>query len=120
MPRGDGTGPTAMGSGTGRGRGYCSGANAPGYASAPGNRGFRCGSGGRQGRGGTGGFGGRGPVRGARRQGPGLMGAGGIWQGPFDPQLERNQLQQQVAAMESNLESMKARLAALEKEPAQG
>jgi len=120
MPRGDGSGPMSMGSGTGRGMGFCSGANAPGYASAPGNRGFRCGSGGRRGRGGAGGFGGRGAVRGAWRQGPGLMGAGGIWQGSFDPQLERNQLQQQVAAMESNLEAMKARLAALEKEPAQG
>jgi hypothetical protein len=49
-----------------------------------------------------------------------MMGAGGIWQGPADPQLERNQLQQQVAAMESNLESMKARLAALEKDSVQG
>jgi len=107
-----------MGSGTGRGQGYCSGANAPGYASAPGGRGFRCGSGG--GLRGRGGFGGRGPVRGAGRQGPGLMGAGGIWQGPIDPQLERNQLRQQVAAMESSLESMKARLAALEKDSVQG
>jgi len=118
MPRGDGTGPMAMGSGTGRGMGFCSGADAPGYASASGNRGFRCcpGRGGR----GRGGWGGRGPIRGARRQGTGMMGAGGIWQGPADPQLERNQLQQQVAAMESNLESMKARLAALEKDSVQG
>lgn len=78
------------------------------------------GGGGGQGRCCRGGFGGQGPVRGAGRQGPGLLGAGGIWQGPIDPQLKRNQLQQQVAALESNLESMKARLAALEKDSVQG
>lgn len=35
MPRGDGTGPTGMGSRTGRGAGYCAGNTMPGYANRP-------------------------------------------------------------------------------------
>ena len=55
MPRGDGTGPTGLGSMTGRGAGYCAGYNAPGYANPVGGRGFGArgnfGGGGRGGRG---------------------------------------------------------------------
>lgn len=129
MPRGDGTGPMAMGAGTGRGLGYCSGADAPGFAGAPGRGGWWCGGGqGFRGRGGSGSMGGR--VRGAWRQGaqgfqnaPGAMmgpGPAGAWQGSADPQQERSALQQQVMTLESNLAAIKARLDTLEKEPAEG
>jgi hypothetical protein len=40
MPRGDGTGPSGLGSMTGRGAGFCAGFNTPGYANPIGGRGF--------------------------------------------------------------------------------
>ncbi len=39
MPRGDGTGPAGMGPMTGRAAGYCAGYSAPGFANAIGGRG---------------------------------------------------------------------------------
>jgi len=55
MPRGDGTGPTGMGSMTGRAAGYCAGYNTPGFTNPVPGRGFW-----RAGRGGGFGGGGRG------------------------------------------------------------
>ena len=57
MPRGDGTGPSGMGSMTGRGAGYCAGYNVPGFANTIGGIGYGYGFGrgggwGRAGRGG--------------------------------------------------------------------
>lgn len=105
MPRGDGTGPCGMGSGTGRALGYCSGAEAAGFAGGPG-RGGRCFG---QGRGGFGqagicrrGMGGRGGRRGSR------MGAG--------LESEREDLLRRATAMESSLAVVKARLARLDEE----
>lgn len=110
MPRGDRTGPIGMGSGTGRGMGYCSGAQAPGFASAPGRGGFR-----------QGGFG-RGCGRGGRfgRAGGNGWGRGQMFAGPFAgenmdmPQAQRHSLRQQVEAMEASLAALKSRLANLE------
>jgi hypothetical protein len=39
MPRGDGTGPNGLGSGTGRGAGYCAGYSMPGFVNPVGGRG---------------------------------------------------------------------------------
>jgi hypothetical protein len=67
---------------------------------------------------------GQGRVRGAWRQGSqgAMMGPGpaGVWPGAADPRQERHALQQQVMALESDLAAIKARLATLVKEPAQG
>lgn len=112
MPRGDGTGPNGMGSGTGRAMGYCSGAQAPGYART---------SGAGPGRGrGQAGFG-----RGCGR-GRGRGGFGGIWRrGIMDEvqvvmvaqeasQTERQYLQGRLKAMEASLAVIKARLESLD------
>lgn len=120
MPRGDGTGPNRMGSGTGRSMGYCSGANTPGFASAPGWGGQRLGFGqGGFGRGCRGGFY-RGGFRGAWRSN--FMGAApvGPVAGAATPEMERQFLRQQATAMESSLAAIKARLAKMGDETTQG
>lgn len=106
MPGGDRTGPQGMGSRTGRGAGFCAGFNAPGYANPAGGRGFA-------GRG----FGcGRGGGRG-RRQGffatglPGWMRFGAETGGSQEE--ERSFLENQAQMLQTQLDGLKARLAAL-------
>ena len=108
MPRGDRTGPTGMGSKTGRGLGYCMGNEEPGYA----NPGF--------------GYGGR---RGGRGQGRGRgrSSRGGRWQFndqgfqpgwgriiPATPEMSAEQevswLESRVQGLKDSLEEMQARL----------
>jgi hypothetical protein len=114
MPRGDGTGPTGMGSGTGRARGYCSGSDTPGFADAPGRGGFRQGIGRGCGRGM-----GRGGVRGAWRQGPMGTGPVGPASGLRNMDLERQDVQQQASAILSALEAIDQRLSRLENQTPQ-
>lgn len=45
MPRGNGTGPSGMGSMTGRGAGFCAGSKTPGYMNPVPGRGMRFGRG---------------------------------------------------------------------------
>ncbi len=112
MPRGDRTGPRAMGPMSGRAAGFCSGRGVPpGYATAPGGY--------------SGGFG-----RGRRFSGggrgrqhrfwasvmPGWMGFGGYnraLQKP-DPETEKQALSYQAKALQSELEMIKKRLEELE------
>lgn len=115
MPRGDRTGPGGMGSRTGRGLGYCSGANAPGFANpAPG---FGMGRGGGAGRGmGRGGGFGRGGGRGR-----GFWGAAPAYQpapvpaAPYQGgEQEQAYLQRQADALQTELDAIKKRLAEME------
>jgi len=94
MPRGDGTGPTGLGSMTGRGMRYCAGAGFPGYVR--GGRGFF-------------GFGrGFGMGRGFFRAVPPAYGF--FPAAPVSPEQERTALENQVAALEWNLAELKKRL----------
>ncbi|MHC1790033.1 DUF5320 domain-containing protein [Solidesulfovibrio sp.] len=129
MPRGDRTGPNGTGSGTGRAMGYCSGAQAPGFASAPARDGSHQGFGqGGIGRSfGQGGFGrglgrrmGRGGCRGPLGQGQRPADMAGPAQGAATPEMERQDLLRQAMTLESSLEALKARLARLEAQSAQG
>jgi hypothetical protein len=112
-----------MGSGTGRGAGYCSGAGAPGFASAPGFGG--------QGRG----FGGGGFVRGCGRgRGRGFQGFRRFGQAPVqpaqtgfvpagvpqDPEEERRALKRQTKAMRDAVAAVEDRLSRLENQADQG
>ena len=99
MPGGDRTGPMGAGPRTGRGLGYCSGADDPGWTrGGVGRGGFGLGRGGF----GRGGFGfGRGRCRG--------WGRWGGWFGPaagMDPEDERGALEQERAALERRLGSV--------------
>ena len=119
MPRGDSTGPAGMGSMSGRGAGYCSGSEKPGFASAPHVRGFgrSCGAWGR----GFGGGGRRwrdmfytgqsGRMRAAGFTGPSEHNAS--IRNP-DPRTEKQALQNQVSALQSQLETLTKRLSAIE------
>lgn len=120
MPAGDRTGPMGMGAMTGRRAGYCSRSGAPGYTSAgpgPGRgwmpgfkRGFASGRGfGRRFSGG-GGFGWRNQF-----YATGLP----AWarSGPYaqpNPEAERQGLQQQAEALQSQLEIIRKRLGEME------
>ena len=114
MPRGDGTGPSGLGSGTGRALGYCSGTNAPGFASAPGWGGQKLGFSQRGfGRGCRGGIS-RGGFRGVWRSN--FMGAAPVGPGASaaTPEMERQYLRQQATAIENSLAAIKARLAKMD------
>lgn len=108
MPRGDRSGPMGMGARTGRGLGYCSGADAPGFAGqGPQPGGYRNGG------------------RGAG-MGRGIRGGRGCWNtgypvapaAPAAPlrsgEQEQQYLQQQADMLQSELETIKQRLADLE------
>lgn len=115
MPGGDRSGPIGMGPMTGRGRGYCAGVGAPGFgAGIP--------------RGGAAmGFGrGRGWRRMAYATGqPGWMRGGGYGRGfgypaPYrqpDPETERQSLQNQATALQSELAAIERRLAEIQAAP---
>src|SRR4030042_3770880 len=118
MPRGDATGPMGMGPMTGRGAGYCAGNNMPGYLNNAGGRG--CGMG--FGRGfGFGGRGGRGGGFGWRNRFfatgvPGFAWFGGT-AAPYqnlDPETEKQALNYQAEALQSEMDVIKKRLGDLE------
>ncbi len=119
MPGGNGTGPTGMGSMTGRAAGFCSGFGMPGYANAPARRGFGVGYGRRRE------LRGRNAGRGFRHmfQATGLPGwmRFGEYDAPYqdpDPSLEKQMLKSQVKAMQSELDFIKKRLSEIETETA--
>jgi hypothetical protein len=109
MPRGDRTGPGGMGPMTGRAAGYCAGYGMPGYMNPGYGRGY----------GGGFGFGGRGRRNRIYATGlPGWMrfgayGApylyGTAYQKP-DPEMEKQALQDQASALQSELDIIKKRL----------
>jgi len=118
MPRGDATGPMGMGPMTGRGAGYCAGNNMPGYLSNAGGRGFGMGFGrgggfgGRSGRGGGFGFRNRFYATGV----PGRFAFGGLG-APYhnlDPETEKQALNYQADALQSEMDAIKKRLGDLE------
>ncbi len=109
MPGGDRSGPRGLGSMTGRGAGYCSGANQPGFANQ--YRGYGMGSGGR-----FCGWGGRGGGRGWRNQFwatglPGWTRYGGV---PQTAEQEMDVLKNQAGLLKDQLEQIQKRLEELE------
>ena len=117
MPRGDATGPMGMGPMTGRGARYCAGFGMPGYSNNAVGRDFGmgfgrgAGVGGRRGRGG--GFGFR-----NRFVTTGLASFGGIFAGPYqnaDPEKEKQALNYQAEALQSEMDAIKKRLDELNK-----
>jgi hypothetical protein len=119
MPRGDGTGPQGLGSMTGRAAGYCGGSGTPGYANAAPGRPFGGGFGRGLGFRGAGfGSGGRGYR--CRFFANGLPGWNrvGAYSAQFqgtNPEIEKQVLRNQADALESELESIKKRLAQFDK-----
>jgi hypothetical protein len=118
MPSGDRTGPMGMGARSGRAAGYCAGFGMPGYANPIPGRGFGMGFG--RGRGGGGrGFGGGG--RGWRHMFyatglPGWARFSGVaapYQPP-DPEAEKQALNSQAEALQSELDLIKKRLSEIE------
>ena len=118
MPRGDRTGPTGMGPMTGRAAGYCAGFGMPGYGNPAPGRGLGMGYG--RGRGFFGrGFGGGG--RGWRHWFwatglPGWM-RFGAYASPYlkpDPEMEKQALKNEAAALESEINAIKKRLSEIE------
>jgi len=111
MPRGDGTGPTGLGSMTGRAAGYCAGYSGPGYMNPRPGYGFGMGFG-------------RGAGRGFRRGGGGFGGGRFQPMAPVAPtpysygpaytqptaQEERSFLENQINALQGQLDAVKQRL----------
>jgi hypothetical protein len=126
MPRGDGTGPRGIGRLSGRGAGYCAGYDMPGFANPVPGRGFGMGFG--RGAGFAGGGYGRRNCFYATGQ-PGWMRFGGYGAGgnaePIpamrpDPEMEKQALRTQVEVLETELDFIRKRIAALESGPAEG
>ncbi len=113
MPWGDGTGPRGLGPMTGRGMGYCAGSGRPGYTN-PGygyGRGFGWGRG--YGRGYGRGFGwGRGWGAGYGAYPVGAV--PGAYAPAADPAAEKRILENQVKAMEAELDLLRKRMAELD------
>jgi hypothetical protein len=112
MPRGDGTGPMGMGPMTGRGAGYCGGRDAAGFVSR----------GGRAGRGG--GYGRRNMfhatgLTGWQRTAMSASAPSATTAAPTT-EAERQLLETQVRAIQSQLDEVKKRLAEFEADKAQG
>ena len=123
MPRGDRTGPMGMGAMTGRGAGYCAGLGMPGYANAGAACGFGMGYG--QGRGFGGGRRGRRNMfhatglPGWMRFGQGVAPYGNMAPNqPTTPETEKQTLNRQAEALQSELNFVKKRLNELETETA--
>ncbi len=115
MPRGDKTGPMGMGPMTGRGAGNCAGYGMPGYMNPIAGRGFGMG----YGRGG--GFGGGGGGRGWRHWyyatgQPGWM-RFDRYAAPYpkyNPEIEKQELRNQLEALNSEIDFIKKRLSDIE------
>jgi hypothetical protein len=106
MPGGNGTGPAGMGPMTGRGAGFCAGYSVPGYANPVGGGGMGMGRG-------------RGGGRGWRNQyypAPRWAGYYGPTMAAAGPENELQALQSQAEAMKANLEQISERIAQLETE----
>jgi len=102
MPRGDQTGPMGAGPMTGRAAGYCAGYAVPGFANPVGGRGFGAGFGFGRGRGRGFGFG-------------RAFGFGGpVYGASAGPIAEADVLKAQADQLQSALENIRKRLAALE------
>ncbi len=122
MPRGDKTGPIGMGAMSGRAAGYCAGFGMPGYANPALGRGFGMGFGRGRGFGGRGG-GGRGWRHMFYATGlPGWARFGG-YAAPYgypapdqkpDPEMEKQALNDQAEALQSELDFIKKRLGEIE------
>jgi len=110
MPGGDRRGPLGQGPMTGRGAGYCAGTDAPGFANLGPGRDFGFGRGGGRGFGGGCGFG--------RGRGYG-KGGGRYWSHPaygiYDdmPVGERDEIRDEIAALEGRIEALNKRMAGL-------
>jgi hypothetical protein len=121
MPRGDRTGPTGMGSMTGRGAGFCAGFGKPGYANTVPGCGFGMGFG--RGRGTwSRGFGGGGRGWRSMFYATGVPGwrSYGTFAPPYaepDPQVEKQTLKTQAETLQVELDSIRKRLEELEKQP---
>lgn len=104
MPRGDRTGPMGAGSGTGRGAGFCAGFDMPGFA----NSGPLGGMGTGRMRGGRAGWRNRFYATGV----PGRFYFGGYPATPqaTPPEMEKEILQNQVRALQAELETLNNRL----------
>ena len=123
MPKGDRTGPMGLGARRGRAAGFCSGYDVPGYANTEIPRGFGMGRnrmnpgwcafpGGGRGR--RQGYSAWGPQR------PGYFGGYSAAPQPFNPELEKETLENRILALKSELEAIGKRLNELssqEKEP---
>jgi len=115
MPRGDGTGPRGLGAMTGRGAGYCAGAGVLETGGAVPGRGFGMGFGNARGMAGMG----RGCGLGWRSMGrvSGLAGRGrfGAFAVPTaaGPETEKQLLTRQAEALQTELENIRKRLAAM-------
>lgn len=120
MPAGDRTGPEGMGPMSGRGMGYCGGSQTPGLADARGGRGFGRGFGRGRGMGSRarGSGGGRGWRHWFRATGvPGWIRFGGtptLDQSP-DPQAEKQALQNRAEALQAEMDAIKQRLGAIDR-----
>jgi len=114
MPRGDRTGPTGLGPGTGRALGYCYGFDSPGYTKGPGvgmGRGFGFGRGMGRGRGMGFGWG--------RNYGdayPGFFHGGNPWIQSMSKDDEIKLLKSEADALKRSQKDIEKRLGELEKE----
>ncbi len=115
MPRGDGTGPQGLGPMTGRAAGLCAGTGGPGYANPTLGRGVGAGFGRGLGFRNAGfGYGCRGYRCRFFASGIPARGRFGPYSAPLqgtDPEIEKQILKNQADSLESELESIKKRLA---------
>ena len=104
MPRGNGSGPNGMGPMTGRGAGFCSGANSPGY--------MNIGGAGQFGLGNRRNFG-----RGFRGAGFGRGFAGAAYTNPmYSMGTEKKDLENEVAFLKDQLKNLEEKLANVKEE----
>ena len=117
MPRGDGSGPAGMGPMTGRAAGYCAGYGVPGYANPIPGQGRGMGYGHGHGRGG--GRGGRGWRHMYYATGlPGWMRFGVPRAVAPAPEVEKEMLEEQVEALQGQVDGMRKRIEELSAQPA--
>jgi hypothetical protein len=113
MPRGDGTGPAGMGPMTGRAAGYCAGYSVPGYMNPMGGRmGMGWGRGWGRGRGWS--------VPYGAPAGPAPFQPAAYGSSPYAPayskEQEKDMLQNQVKAMEEQMEAIRKRIEEIDAE----
>jgi hypothetical protein len=115
MPRGDHTGPIGMGPRSGRAAGFCAGFGMPGYANPAPGRGFGMGHGMGFGRGrGIGGCGRRNMFYATGLPGWQRFGEyAAAFQKP-DPEMEKQALNNEAAALQTELNAVKKRLDEIE------